>query len=417
MKFIHTSDWHLGHTLHEISREYEQKAFLDWLLVVIADEKVDALIVSGDIFDSANPSAQAQALWYGFVAEARRRFADLDVVVVGGNHDSAARLDAPEPLFRAFGVRVVGGLPFASDGTTDWDRVLVPLHAGDGSVGAWVAAVPFLRPADLPVVAGDGVDPLVEGVRLAYAAVLDEARLRRGASQAIIATGHCYMTGSVLSELSERKILGGNLHALPVDIFSDDVAYVALGHLHFPQTVGGRAHVRYCGSPVPLSLAEAAYPSQVCLVELENERCLGVESIAVPRCVQMLRIPEKGALSVDDVIDRLLLLPPLEDGSDGKTRPYLEVCVELAHPEPSLRQRVGEALAGKSARLLKISPTYTGTGSPLAGLSSGNGLHDLTTEEVFARRYQSVCGNVPPDDMLEAFHELIEQVEHEEVAL
>lgn len=416
MKFIHTSDWHLGHTLHEISREYEQKAFLDWLLGVIADEKADALIVSGDIFDSANPSAQAQALWYGFVAEARYRFADLDVVVIGGNHDSAARLDAPEPLFKALGVRVVGGLPFDSEGATDWERVLVPLHVTDGAVVAWVAAVPFLRPADLPVVTGEEVDPLVEGVRLAYAAVLDEARRRREKSQAIIATGHCYMTGSVLSELSERKILGGNLHALPVDIFGDDVAYVALGHLHFPQTVGGRAHVRYCGSPVPLSLAEAAYPSQVCLVELENERCLGIRSIAVPRCVRMLRIPEKGALPVAGVIERLLLLPPLAEGQDGKSRPYLEVCVELEHPEPGLRQRVDEALSGKNARLLKITPTYAGTGSPFAEPAAGQGLHDLLPEEVFARRYRSVCGNEPPNAMLEAFHELLRQVEQGEVA-
>lgn len=416
MKFIHTSDWHLGHTLHEISREFEQRAFLDWLLETLEIEKVDALIVSGDIFDSANPPAQAQSLWYGFMAEARRRFKQLDVVVIGGNHDSAARLDAPEPLFRAFGVRVVGGYPFDGEGATDWDRVIVPLHDAGGAVCAWVAAVPFLRPADLPSVTGDDLDPLVEGVRLAYGAVLDEARRRREKGQAIVATGHCYMTGGVLSELSERKILGGNLHALPTDIFTDDVAYVALGHLHCPQTVGGREHVRYSGSPIPLSLSEAGYPNQVCLVELQDGRCAGIREIKVPRSVEMLRVPNKGALPVEALVEQLILLPPLEVGCDERTRPYLEVCAELERPEPGLRQRVVNALDGKQARLLKITPCYTGTiGSPLVSGMAGQGLHDLTPEEVFGQRYQSVCGSPPPVEILEAFHELLESVQQGEV--
>ncbi|GFO55655.1 nuclease SbcCD subunit D [Geomonas sp. Red276] len=413
MRLIHTSDWHLGHTLHDVPRDEEHQAFLDWLLQLIGDEAVDALVVCGDIFDTANPSSQAQALWYGFMARARRLFPTLDVLVIGGNHDSAARLDAPEPLFRAFGVRVVGGFPTGPQGEPDWDRLIVPLHRADGSVGARVAAVPFLRPADLAPVAEEGVDPLVEGVRRAYAEVLVEARKRCGKGEALLATGHCYMTGGVLSELSERKILGGNQHALPVDIFDGDVAYVALGHLHYPQAVGGRKHVRYSGSPVPLSLSEARYPSQVCLVELEGEICSSVREIAVPRTVDMLRIPERGALSIEELLERLAALPDRAPGEEGAL-PYLEVSVQLDKPEPGLRARVAEALEGKRARLMKITPTYGGTGTSLAGVASGQGLHDLTAEEVFIRRYQSFCGQDPSAEVLEAFHEIIEQVGQEE---
>ncbi|NPC81309.1 exonuclease subunit SbcD, partial [Pyxidicoccus fallax] len=101
MRLLHTSDWHLGHTLYDVSREAEHAAFLDWLLETLEAESVDALLVAGDIFDTANPSAEAQAAWYHFVARARRRLPRLDVVVIGGNHDSAARLDAPDPLFAA----------------------------------------------------------------------------------------------------------------------------------------------------------------------------------------------------------------------------------------------------------------------------------------------------------------------------
>jgi exonuclease SbcD len=117
MKILHTSDWHLGHSLHDHSREAEHQAFLAWLLDTLEVESVDALLICGDVFDNANPAAQSQALWYRFLAEAQHRLPGLDIVVIGGNHDSAARLDAPDPLLRALRVRVVGGLPYENDGT------------------------------------------------------------------------------------------------------------------------------------------------------------------------------------------------------------------------------------------------------------------------------------------------------------
>ncbi|MEZ4468455.1 MAG: exonuclease subunit SbcD [bacterium] len=161
MRLIHTSDWHLGHTLREQSRSDEHEAFLAWLLDQL--EGVDALLIAGDVFDSANPTSSAQRRFFRFIAEARRRRPALDVVVIGGNHDSAARLDAPRPLFDHAGVRMVGGLPRRPDRSLDLDRLGVPLHGPDGRVAAWVAAIPFLRPSDLPRV--EAGDPLVAGSR------------------------------------------------------------------------------------------------------------------------------------------------------------------------------------------------------------------------------------------------------------
>src|SRR5690606_35223811 len=144
------SDWHLGHSLHEHDRGPEHDAFLAWLLGALDDLDVDALIVAGDVFETANPPAAAQRRWYAFLAEARRRLPALDVVVVGGNHDSAARLDAPRDLLDSLGVHVVGGLPRRGDGAIDVDRLIVPLRDRDGAIAAWVAAVPYLRASDLP---------------------------------------------------------------------------------------------------------------------------------------------------------------------------------------------------------------------------------------------------------------------------
>jgi exonuclease SbcD len=411
MRLLHTSDWHLGHTLYDTSREAEHAAFLEWLLDTLESQKVDALLVAGDIFDTANPSAEAQAAWYQFVARARRRCPELDIVVIGGNHDSAARLDAPDPLFSALDVRVVGGLP-KSNGAVDLDRLLVPLKA-KGKVGAWVAAVPYLRPADLPLVSEEAGDKLVEGVRAVYAEVLEGARARREPGQALVAMGHCYMVGTELSALSERKILGGNQHALPVDLFPEDVAYAALGHLHKAQRVGGREGVRYSGSPLPLSLSEASYSHQVLLVELDGERLASVRPLPVPRRVEILRVPARDTATLEDVVALLEALPELESGTPDWRRPYLEVRVALPRPEPALRRRVEAALEGKAARLVKLTPEYTGTGNALAEERPGVSLKERTPEDVFRARYARDYTEPPDPALLEAFHSLLTQVQED----
>ncbi|RKH30210.1 exonuclease subunit SbcD [Corallococcus praedator] len=412
MRLLHTSDWHLGHTLYDVSREAEHTAFLTWLLATLESEEVDALLVAGDIFDTANPSAEAQAAWYHFIARARRALPKLDVVVVGGNHDSAARLDAPDPLFTALGVRVVGGLP-RQQGALELERLVVPVHDARGKVGAWVAAVPYLRPSDLPPVADATVDRLVEGVRSVYAEVLDGARRRRRSGQALVTMGHCYMTGSELSELSERKILGGNQHALPVDLFPEDVAYAALGHLHKAQRVGGREGVRYSGSPLPLSLSEAHYKHQVLLVDVEDGALNQVRPLPVPRTTDMVRVPARDALVLADVLELLAALPAFEPGMPESMRPYLEVCVSLPRPEPALRHKVEQALEGRAARLVKLTPFYTGTGGALADVRPGLSLRERTPEDVFLARYARDFKEPPTPELLESFHALLTQVQED----
>jgi len=412
MRLLHTSDWHLGHTLYDTTREAEHAAFLAWLLDTLEAQRVEALLVAGDIFDTSNPSAEAQAAWYRFVAQARRRCPTLDIVVIGGNHDSAARLDAPQPLLSALDVRVVGGLTRPGEGL-ELERLVVPLHDARGEVRAWVAAVPYLRPADLPSLSAEEGDPLIEGVRAVYADVLEGARARRAPGQALVAMGHCYMVGTELSELSERRILGGNQHALPVDLFPEDVAYAALGHLHKAQRVGGREGVRYSGSPLPLSLSERAYAHQVLLVELDGERLGSVTSLPVPRVAEMLRVPASGEGSLEAVVKALQALPPAEEGLPDWRRPFLEVCVELPRPEPALRRQVETALEGKAARLVKLTPRYTGVGQALAEVHPGPSLKERTPEDVFRARYARYYAGPPEPPLLEAFHLLLTQVQED----
>lgn len=404
MRIVHTSDWHLGHTLHEISRRTEHLAFFEWLLGRLEALAADALLVAGDIFDTSNPSADAQADLYEFLAAARRRVPGLDIVLVGGNHDSASRLDAPEPLLHAFGVRVVGGLPRSGNGAVEYSRLIVPLTDKAGVEVAKVVAMPFLRPTDLPVIKDEGVDALIEGIRRVYAEVIAHAEHDRGPGQALLAMGHLYMSGTAISELSERKILGGNQHALPTDLFPESLAYVALGHLHLAQGVA-RESIRYSGSPIPLSMAEIDYPHQVCVVEIDDGKLVSVACEPIPRKVELLRVPAEARplVEVEAALAAMasrVHLPPDE-------QPIIEVPVLLEQPEPALRTRVEKALEGKGVRLARISTRYTGTGQALADSLPKTTLRDLQPEEVLRQRWAREHEGELPADLLAAFHQLL----------
>lgn len=408
LRILHTADWHLGHTLHGVSRDAEHRAFLHWLIQTIVDERVDVLLFAGDLFDSANPPASAMELWYGFIADLHRRAPKLTMVFVAGNHDSAARLDAPCALLRAIDVHVVGRLPRGVDGAIDADRLLLPLRDASDEVVAYCAAVPYLRPADLPPISGEG-DPYVAGVREVYASVFREAISRRQLGQALVATGHLYMVESAVSELSERRILGGSQQALPHGLFPRSLTYVALGHMHLAQTIGADERIRYSGSPIPLALDEERYPHQVVIVEIDAGRLVGTRCIAVPRHVEIWRLPLDGPGSIEAIEQLIDELPPLDPTVDSARRPYLELRVRLAQPEPSLRQRLAQRLEGRLPRLLKISVSHEGDGHSTRERAQRS-LGDLSPEEVFETLCREQFRLEPSDELRRAFTELLVEV-------
>jgi DNA repair protein SbcD/Mre11 len=413
LRLLHTSDWHLGHTLHGVERVEEHAKFLAWLGDTVEREDVDALLVAGDVFECSNPPAAAVAAWFDFLAAVHRRRPHLQLVVVGGNHDSASRLDAPDRILRALApFHVVGGLPRRAlrqaqdERTIDFDRVLVPLRDRDGEVRALAAAVPFLRAADLP---GGALEDPAGAVRGIYTAVLEEAERRRAPDQALVALGHLYLAGGEISALSERKILGGDQHALPVDVFADGWAYVALGHLHRAQTVGGRERVRYAGSPLPLSFTERDYAHQVVLVALDGARAAEIRAIPVPRAVELVRLPAEGPKPLDAVLEAIRRLPPA-DLTPAHEWPFLEVQVALDRPEPGLRPAVAEEVRGKRVRLVRIASVLQGTNRSLGDVEVRRTLADLLPEEVFRRRWERDHEGAPPAELLAAFHELVDAI-------
>ena len=407
MRLLHTSDWHLGQALHNYERTYEHQRFLDWLLDTIVAEQADALLIAGDIFDTANPSASAQRQLYRFLRQARERAPQLDIVVIAGNHDSPGRLEAPAPLLEAHGTSVVGNIVRDADGQIELERLLVPLHGKDGTVQAWCLAVPFLRPGDVPrgETPQEGVDPYMHGIGLLYQQAFALAQAKRVDGQAIVAMGHCHMVNGESSSDSERRIVIGGTEALPAGIFDPAIAYAALGHLHLAQRVGRNDHIRYCGSPLPLSFTETGYQHQVLRVDLAGAKAVEVTPLMVPRAVELLRVPPQPA-PLEEALAALEAL----DLADlpHELQPLLEVRVLLDAPEPGLRGRIEAALAGKPVRLAKIEPTRKRDPSNAdAAALSLEQLAELQPDDIFRRLYLQQYGEDAHPEHLSAFAELM----------
>ncbi|MDD1636537.1 MAG: exonuclease SbcCD subunit D C-terminal domain-containing protein [Methylococcaceae bacterium] len=240
--------------------------------------------------------------------------------------------------------------------------------------------------------------------------MFSELQAKAAQGETLILTGHCYMVNGCISELSERKILGGNQHALPVELFPEDIAYVALGHLHLAQKVGANDHIRYSGSPIPLSFDESHYPHQVVQVDIKAGQPVETVVIKIPRSVELLRIPNsKDFAALSEVLAQLEQLD-FEEDLPTERRPFVELRIKLEKPEPGLRQQVEEVIAKLPVRLLKISTAYRGSDKSLADVKKEERLEELQPLDVFQRCYQNKFDQEAPESMNALFNELLENL-------
>ncbi|PJA65769.1 MAG: exonuclease sbcCD subunit D, partial [Piscirickettsiaceae bacterium CG_4_9_14_3_um_filter_43_564] len=232
MKILHTSDWHLGRSLYGRKRYEEFSSFLDWLAQTIEDEKVDALLVAGDVFDTSTPSNRAQELYYRFLCRVAASCC-RHVVVIAGNHDSPSFLNAPKELLRALNVYVVGSMTEALE-----DEVFV-LRAEDNPE-AIVCAVPYLRDKDIRTVEpGETIDDknakLVEGLKNHYADVCGIAEQKRAEFKStghdgipIVAMGHLFTAGGkTVDGDGVRELYVGSLAHVGEEVFPSSIDYLA----------------------------------------------------------------------------------------------------------------------------------------------------------------------------------------------
>lgn len=377
MRLLHTSDWHLGQHFMGKTRQAEHQAFCAWLIEQVREHQVQVVLIAGDIFDTGSPPSYAREQYNHFVVALRDTGCQL--VVLGGNHDSVAMLGESRTLLAQLGTRVIPGV-----GVQLQDQLLV-LDGADGEPAALLCAIPFIRPRDVlrseaGQSAADKQLSLQQAIHGHYQALFELALARRaelGGSMPIIATGHLTTVGASASE-SVREIYVGALEAFPTASFPA-ADYIALGHIHRPQKVGGLEHIRYSGSPIPLSFDEARQQKEVLLVEVDETGLREVSALPVPRfqVLQSLR----GTL-------KTLPAALAEAAAEGSAeRPvWLEVQVEGDDYLSDLQVRIAALCEGLPVEVLRIRRAR---GSAVASLQSEQAtLDELTPEQVFAQRVQ-----------------------------
>ena len=401
IRILHTADWHLGQTFFGYDRTQEHEHFLDWLAGVLTKNKIDVLIVAGDVFDVSNPSAASQRMFYRFIHRVTTENPGLQLVIVAGNHDSAARLESPLPLLQEMRTEIKG-IVRKQNGKIDYEHLLVELKNAAGEVEALCLAVPFLRQGDYPVVETEG-NPYAEGVKELYARLLKYALKKRTDGQALVAVGHLLATGSEIAEKdhSERIIIGG-LESVSPESFPEQIVYTALGHIHKAQRVLGRENIRYAGSPLPMSFAEKHYHHGVVKVTLDEGWAVEIEKLEYTPLVRLLSIPATEAAAPDEVLDELRGLELPED----EPMPYLEVKVKLSEPEPMLRQQVEEILEGKPVRLARIVSFYrqAAEGSVEEEVLTA-GLQEMNPLQIVKATFENSYQTEMPEELVNLFQE------------
>ena len=409
---FHTADWHLGQSFCGFDRDFEHAKFLEWLTEQLRTRRPDVLLLAGDVFDSVNPSAQAQQRFYSFLADAHSTLPTLQIVITAGNHDASARLEAPAGLLDSLNIAVIGTVQRDQDGHIDVSKFLVPVQNSAGETEAIVMAVPFLRPSDVPVLPNPG-DPYLDGIRELYRQVTEaalELQTAQYPNAALIAMGHCHLAGAAESPDSERRLIVGGAEAVPVDGFDPRIAYVALGHLHRAQPFDN-GRIRYSGSPIPLSFSETHYRHQILQLTVDRQERTSVDSIPIPRTTSLMKVPTSGSLPIDGLLRHLQSLE-LDPELPPEQHPFLEIRVRDDGPDPTRRTRIEKMLEGRPVRLASIKSDrglQPDGGDNSAEHLDVESLRDIQPLDVFTDAWREKYNTEPESDVLDALREILLQ--------
>lgn len=382
MRILHTGDWHFGRTLEGRSRLKEQEDFVDELVRMANDQQADLILMAGDVYDSVNPPAVAEQLFYE--ASARLSEGGRPLVVIAGNHDQPERVASVSPLVTRQGITLVG-LPATN---------AVSVHVPRTGEIAKIAALPYPSEARLnELLISEGNE---DDLRQAYSARVGKLMgllSREFTSKTInLAMSHIYVLGGVESD-SERPIQVGGAYTVDPSALSVGAQYTALGHLHRPQAVKGDGMIRYSGSPLAYSFSEAGQAKSVAMLDISPGGQPVLEELFLSCGRPLVRWKAKGGL---EEVNRWL-----DEGLDDRAFIDLEVSLTEALSLSEI-QRLRKSREG----LIHIRPIYPDMDVVEMEIERSR----MPLHEIFRKFYQRQTGGAVPDDALvQLFLELVEE--------
>ena len=379
MRLLHTSDWHVGKAIRGRSRNEEFAAALDEVVSIAIDEDVDAVLLAGDVYEQRAASPEADSIV--FDALLRLHDAGVRVVAIPGNHDSAVRLEALGKLLRPLGTDIAHQVMPPDRGG------IVEVASRDGSEVAGVACVPFVPERRF----GDAAELFEASERwyLSYAEGMGEllAAMAGGfrPDRVNVVLAHLFTDGALLGG-GEREASIGMVYAISPSRLPGEAVYIALGHVHRPQSVkGSPAPARYAGSLIQLDFGETDQRKSVTVVEASPGKPAKVREVPLSAGRRLLDV--RGTL--DEVVAKV------DEVGDA----FLRVFVKTDGPVPGIADRVREALPNALDVHLEYERAEAATGS--------EPVSSLHPRDQFVAYYRSQHGAVPREELIEAFDEVL----------
>jgi len=381
VRLLHTSDWHFGKRLHGVELLDAQATFVDWLVKVVTDHNVDAVIVAGDIYDRSTPAVDAVRIFDSAITQLAAT--GVPIIMISGNHDSGPRVGTYATLLEAAQVHVA----------TDPVTVGAPVVLTDDHGEVAIYPLPYLDPTltrdTLEAAAASHTDVLTA----AMARVRTDLASRPGARSVVVA--HAFVAGGLSSE-SERDVSVGGAAVVPVTMF-DGIDYTALGHLHGPQNMGDT--VRYSGSPIAYSFSEAGHTKSVTIVDLAANGSVGITTIDTP-------VP-RPLVTLTGTLDDLCTSDTHAVHEQAWVRAIITDPLLPPGPMDTLRQRFPHALH------LEHRPDRTAAAAPEGRAERLEGLDDLS---VMVEFFTEQVGVAPSDTERSVFAEAVDATRSAEVA-
>ena len=378
MKILHTSDWHLGHTLYNCDRNEEQQAMLEQMVNIVEEQKPDVFLLCGDVFHTSQPSNAVQTMLSDGLVKIHEANPEMLIVMTAGNHDSGTKHEIFRTPWRALNVYAIGQL----------EKENLEEHIIEVPGKGYIIAIPYVNERNLP-----------EGF---FQQLLDKVAEKNTEGLPVVMTAHTTIKGcDFLGHDQATEYIVGGIDSIDLKQLGEGYDYLALGHIHHEQYVhSGKHNVRYCGTPLPISFDET-YPHSISIVEIDKHgETPAVKEIEIENPHPLVTLPSKGFASWETAKE---LLEKFPDDNPA----YIRLNVEIENFLPIEAQIEAKSLvAGKQCRFSHINAKRKA--------SSQSETKVLTVQEFqsehpieIAKQYAEYEGISFDEEMTDMFNEIL----------